>query len=243
MAEQNEHFSLVDYGFGELEIGRVYGQWIVSIIRPFLGDRVLEIGCGVGSMVQQYIDTPTILATDVNPGYIQRVKKRFRGQKHVTTLCMDIIQVSPKQKRTILQHNINTVIAINVLEHIKHDRLALTNIRDLMPNGGKLILFVPAHQWLYGALDEAFGHFRRYSANELREKLQTAGYTIDALYYFNFIGIVWWYLIGKILRKNNLPSMTGNLLHIIVPMLRVAEKYLRPPIGQSLIVVAHVSAR
>lgn len=227
-----------DFGFAELEIGQVYGQWIMSIIGSFLTDRVMEIGCGIGSMVQQYAQTPFILATDINPDYIQRVKKRFADYPNIVTMRLDSTAMTPQQKRGIRNHRITSVLAVNVLEHIEDDRLALKTIQQLLPRKGKIILFVPAHQWLFGTLDEEFGHYRRYSSRELQEKLTTAGFTVTMLRYFNCTGILWWYIVGKILKKRNLPTHTGTWLHLLVPFLQRVENIVVPPIGQSLIVVA-----
>lgn len=229
-----------DFGFAELEIGQVYGRWIISIVGPFLTERVMEIGCGIGSMVQQYVHTPFILATDINPAYIQLVKKRFDGYQNIIAMPLDITAMTAQQKRVVLNHKVTSVLAVNVLEHIENDRLALSTIRQVLPRSGRLILFVPAHQWLFGTLDEEFGHFRRYSVRELKEKLNAAGFTVSMLRYFNITGILWWYMVGKILKKRNLPTHTGTWLYLLVPLLQMVEKSLPPPIGQSLIVVAEV---
>ncbi len=227
-----------DFGFAELEIGQVYGQWIMSIIGPFFTDRVMEVGCGIGSMVQQYVQTPFILATDINQDYIHQVKKRFAHRWNIVAMTVDITAMTSQQKRDIQNQRITSVLAVNVLEHIEDDRLALKTIQQLLPRKGRIILFVPAHQWLFGTLDEEFGHFRRYSSRELREKLTTAGFTVTMLKYFNCTGILWWYIVGKILKKRNLPTHTGTWLRLLVPFLQRMEKIIVPPIGQSFIVVA-----
>jgi SAM-dependent methyltransferase len=227
-----------DFGFKELEIGKIYAKWIFSILKPYIGTSVMEVGCGLGLMINNYSQAKTILATDYNRTYVDLVTKRYRDNNHVYVKQLDITKVSFEQKQFLNHLKINTVLSINVLEHIKEDVKALTGMYEVLPKGGTLLLFVPALPKIYGTIDEEFNHFRRYTKQELTQKVEHVGFKMKRVSYFNIFGIIWWYIMGRILKKRNLPRMTGGLLNIFVPVFQFVESIISPPIGQSLILIA-----
>jgi ubiquinone/menaquinone biosynthesis C-methylase UbiE len=226
-----------DFGFKELYIGKVYAEWIFSIITPFLGKKILEIGSGIGAMFEHYPQSSYLIQSDINNSYLEVISERFKDQRQFRTMLLDITKLDANKLKRLQLEKIDTAVLINVLEHIKNDRLALKNIHNLLIKNGRIVLFVPALPFLYGSLDKAFDHYRRYTRKEIIEKAEIAGFTVEYIRYFNFVGIIWWTIAGKILRKKNLPRTTGLLLRIVVPVLAVIEKYIRIPIGQSIIMV------
>lgn len=227
-----------DFGFKELEIGRTYSSWIYSIVAPYFSQRVMEVGCGLGLMAQHYAEGRNVLLTDVNKKYIRIVKERYANNKNINARYLDITRIGIGELRLLKEYEIECVFSVNVLEHIENDSLALSNIYKILGKKGKIILFVPALQGIYGTLDRGFGHYRRYSRDELMGKLRQAGFKQINIRYFNSIGVIWWYIAGKILKKENIPPMSGILLKFIVPILKTVEAVIRPVIGQSLIAVA-----
>ena len=138
-------------------------------------------------------------------------------------------------------YHIDSVICFNVLEHIEQDETALRNIFDLLEPGGRFLLLVPSHPWLYGSLDQHLRHHRRYRKKELKNKLEAQGFRVIYLKYFNRIGIFGWFLNGKILRRKELPSFQLAIYNLLVPLLKL-EKFFPLPFGTSLLAVAEKSA-
>ena len=124
-------------------------------------------------------------------------------------------------------YHIDSVICFNVLEHIEQDEKALKNIFDLLEPGGRLLLLVPSHPWLYGTLDQHLGHYRRYGKKELKNKLETLGFKVIFLKYFNRIGIWEWFLNSKILRKKKASFLSIKNLQSPRPPIQI-RKILAP---------------
>ncbi len=240
-------FSIVRYNFFDSETEDIvyqtlqrmkklhrYNQWIFSKFRPFLGRRVLEIGSGIGNITKFLLDRDLIIATDVEPKYLALLKNTFGKYKKFMIEHLDISGTETERYRS---YHIDSIICFNVLEHIEQDEKALKNIFNLLEPGGRLLLFVPSHPWLYGSLDRHLGHHRRYGKKELKNKLATVGFKLVSLEYFNRIGILGWFLSSKILRRKRLPSSQLRIFNFLVPLFKL-EKLLPLPFGASLLAVA-----
>lgn len=211
-----------------------YNRWIFSAFKPFLGQRVMEIGAGIGNMTKFLIDRELVIATDAEPKYLSFLRETFA---HYTRFKIEFLDISSPAFEPFRSFKIDSVLCLNVLEHLEEDGLALRNIFELLDPGGRLFLSAPCHRWLYGTLDRHLGHHRRYGKDELRRKLENAGFQLVFLKYFNRAGILGWFLNGKILRRKRLPSLQLRLFDLLVPLLRL-EKWVPLPFGTSLITVA-----
>jgi SAM-dependent methyltransferase len=214
-----------------------YNQWIFSKFQPYLGRRVLETGSGIGNITKFLLDRDLIIATDVEPKYLTLLKNTFGKYKKFMIEQLDIS--GPEVKRYQSYH-IDSVICFNVLEHIEQDEKPLKKIFELLEPGGRLLLLVPSHPWLYGSLDEHLGHQRRYGKKELRNKLETAGFRVIFLKHFNRIGILGWFLDSRILRRKRLPLFQLRIYNLFVPLFKL-EKFFPFPFGTSLLAVAEKS--
>jgi SAM-dependent methyltransferase len=214
-----------------------YNQWIFLKFRPFLGKRVLEIGSGIGNITKFLLDRDLVIATDLEPRYLTLLKNTFGNYKKFRVESIDI---SGSEVGRFRSDHIDSVICFNVLEHIKQDETALKNIFNLLEPGGRLLLFVPSHSWLYGSLDQHLGHCRRYGKRELKHKLEKIGFKVVFLEYFNRIGILGWFLNSKILRRKRLSPFQLRIYNLLVPLFKL-EKFLPLPFGASLLVVAEKS--
>ena len=214
-----------------------YNQWIFSKFQPYLGRRVLETGSGIGNITKFLLDRDLIIATDVEPKYLTLLKNTFGKYKKFMIEQLDI--AGPEVKRYQSYH-IDSVICFNVLEHIEQDEKPLKKIFELLEPGGRLLLLVPSHPWLYGSLDEHLGHQRRYGKKELRNKLETAGFRVIFLKHFNRIGILGWFLDSRILRRKRLPPFQLRIYNLFVPLFKL-EKFFPFPFGTSLLAVAEKS--
>ncbi len=240
-------FSIVRYNFFDSETEDIvyqtlqrmkklhrYNQWIFLKFRPFLGRRVLEIGSGIGNITKFLLDRDLIIATDVEPKYLALLKNTFGKYKKFVIEALDISGTETERYRS---YHIDSIICFNVLEHIEQDEKALKNTFNLLEPGGRLLLFVPSHPWLYGSLDRHLGHQRRYGKKELKNKLETIGFKLVSLEYFNRIGILGWFLSSKILRRKRLPSSQLRIFNFLVPLFKL-EKLFPLPFGASLLAVA-----
>jgi len=214
-----------------------YNQWIFSKFQPYLGRRVLETGSGIGNITKFLLDRDLIIATDVEPKYLTLLKNTFGKYKKFMIEQLDISGTEVKRYQS---YHIDSVICFNVLEHIEQDEKPLKKIFELLEPGGRLLLLVPSHPWLYGSLDEHLGHQRRYGKKELRNKLETAGFRVIFLKHFNRIGILGWFLDSRILRRKRLPLFQLRIYNLFVPLFKL-EKFFPFPFGTSLLAVAEKS--
>jgi len=217
-----------------LEGADAYHQWIFDKIKPYLGKDILEVGCGIGNLTGLLLSQGKVIATDVNRSYLQRVENKYRAHPNLKgILHWDVEQTPTKNFDT----PIDTVLCSNVLEHINMDEAALKNFFHLLPEGGRLIVLVPALKMLYNALDKELGHFRRYNRAELAQKLARNGFRICSSKYFNFFGIFGWFVNGTLLKKRLLQPGQIKTFNTMVPLFVWIEKVMPTLVGQSLIVV------
>ena len=136
---------------------------------------------------------------------------------------------------------VDTVLAVNVLEHIEDDVAALRRMTAEVVPGGSVVLFVPAYPSLYGPHDRAAGHVRRYTPQTLRAAVVASGLAVEVLHPVNFLGgLAWWVAV----RVGGCASPRSNLVGVydrfVVPVVRLMERRWKPPFGQSIICVARV---
>jgi glycosyltransferase involved in cell wall biosynthesis len=243
-------FSIVRYNFFDRETEDMvyqalqkmkklhrYNRWIFLKFRPFLGRRVLEIGSGIGNITKFLLDRDLVIATDVEPKYLTLLKNTFGKYKKFK---VERLYIPGSEVERYRSYHIDSVICFNVLEHIEQDETALRKIFDLLEPGGRLLLLVPSHPWLYGSLDQHLGHHRRYGKKELKNKLEAMGFKVIFLEYFNRIGILGWFLNSKILRSKRLPSFQLRIYNLLVPLFKL-EAFFPLPFGTSLLAVGEKS--
>jgi SAM-dependent methyltransferase len=211
-----------------------YNRWIYTKFRPFLGRRVLEIGSGTGNITKFLLDRDAVIATDIEPRYLEVLRNIFGRYKNIVVEKFD---VSTPDAERFHKYEVDTVIAFNVLEHVEPDETALKNTFDILRPGGRLLLLTPSHPRLYGSLDRSLGHRRRYRKEDLRKKLEAAGFTVERLKYFNRFAAAGWYLNGRILRRRTLPSFQLSFYNLLIPLFKI-EGLIPLPFGTSLLVVA-----
>jgi len=210
-----------------------YNRWIFSNFRPFLGRRVLEIGSGIGNITKFLLDRDLVIATDVEPKYLSLLKNTFGKYRKFTVERLSIPSAEMERYRSF---HIDSVICFNVLEHIERDEEAIRNIYDLLEPGGRFLLLVPSHRWLYGTLDQHLGHRRRYRKGELKNTLEATGFKVIYLKYFNRIGVLGWFLNSRILRRKRLSSFQMRIYNFFVPLFKL-ERFFPLPFGISLLAV------
>jgi SAM-dependent methyltransferase len=212
-----------------------YYRWVINQFAPFLGKRVIEVGAGIGTFARSLLnDTPLSELVLVEPGdnLFPLLQWRFAGESRVKI-------VHGYFQRLAIPPAADSIVLVNVLEHIAEDQALLHDAHAVLTPGGTLLLLVPALPGIYGSLDQAFGHYRRYTKPSLAGKLRAAGFGIIRLSYFNLLGIAGWFLAGRVLRRTTLKSQSVRLYdRCIIPWLSRLEGRWEPPIGQSLIAIA-----
>ncbi|MNR80341.1 Demethylrebeccamycin-D-glucose O-methyltransferase [compost metagenome] len=213
-----------------------YNEWMFAQLSPALGEEILEVGAGIGNLSAFVADRRRVCLTDVNATYLNQLNDRFGQQTNVSVHAWDLGTPAPE---ALEPGSFDTVICLNVLEHIQDDRAALRRMVDLLKPGGHLALLVPAHAFLYNGLDEELDHFRRYSKPGLRQLLEESGFHVYKLWYFNALGALGWFVNGTLLKKKLLPSGQMTLFDRLVPFLKL-ERMISLPFGISLIALAEV---
>lgn len=211
-----------------------FNQWMADTIRGEVGDRVLEIGAGIGNITAQLIPRSRYLATDINPDYLQFLRNRAYGKPYLKIMKLNL---SDSESFRTLEGSFDSVICLNVLEHVSEEEQALQNIRNALAPGGRAIILVPRGQWLFSSLDRALGHVKRYTRRDLQEAMENAGFRVISIRSFNRCGLPGWLLNGKILRRRTLSRYQLKLLNLLCPVLRPLDR-LWPWHGLSLIAVA-----
>ena len=150
---------------------------------------------------------------------------------------MDIIDPDFDQKHHNLFGSFDSIFALNIVEHVKDDSLAVANCKKLLKKGGRLIILVPAYQKLYNRFDEELEHYRRYTLKGLISLFKKNEFQIIHNQYFNFIAILGWWFSGSILRKKTIPKGQMKLYDSLVPVFKIIDKILLNKIGISAIVV------
>lgn len=201
-----------------------FNRWMAETIMPYVGEKVLEIGAGIGNMTRQICPRRKFyVATDLEPEYVESLKKRFQHRPAVSTWRLDGERAEDFGP---FQSQLDTVICLNVLEHIRDDAGTLARIRTILQPGGRLILLVPNDPSAYGTLDEALGHFRRYTREGLAELVVRSGYELEAMLKFNRVSLPGWKVTGQLLKSRRLSSSGMSVFDKFVWLWRIIDSKL-----------------
>jgi SAM-dependent methyltransferase len=214
---------------------RNYYRWITRRFEPYLGARVVEVGAGIGTYSEYLLGLPgTRQLTAIEPASntFPILKAKLAAFPQAQALAGYLGDYAAALSA-------DSVVAVNVLEHVEHDEEFLRLAWNIVVPGGRLLLFVPAVPAIFGTLDTAFEHHRRYSRRVLRHKLEEAGWSIEKITYMNLPGILPWVVAGRILRWSSISSRSARFYdRIVIPVTAAIEEMLPIPIGQSLLAVA-----
>lgn len=215
---------------------RRYRAYQLELISPHCGPSVLEVGAGLGEFAAQFSGLERHVVTDVDPDAVAHLAERFRDRPEVSAQQLDL-----GQDPLDVGEPVSTVVAINVLEHIEDDAAALRRLATIVEPGGRIVLWVPGYQQLYGDFDRAVGHVRRYTPATLRSAITAAGLRPTTVRPVNLLGgIAWWATVrrGGVGTPN--PRLVGIYDRFVVPCTRFIERRVTPPFGQSVLGVAVV---
>jgi SAM-dependent methyltransferase len=219
-----------------------YHRWIIRRFAPYLGRHIVEVGAGLGSfseLILEYHQCESLALVEpsaemyrqllVNETLSAATATIHKYQSNFTEAAPQIRATQPP----------DSIMYVNVLEHIEDDEIELQSIRETLTADGRLFIFVPALTWLYGAFDERVGHFRRYTKRGLETKLQSAGFKIVMSAYFDSLGIAPWWVKYCLLRSDTMPAASVRFYdRFVVPALSRVEDFVSPPLGKNVILVA-----
>jgi glycosyltransferase involved in cell wall biosynthesis len=202
-----------------------FTRWMADVVRPYVGDRVLEIGAGTGNMSVHLMPRSVYWATDVSPHYLDYLETLRPTRPYMRVGYTD--GMNPDSFPT--GQNFDTVVCLNVVEHVQDDVGALRNILNILDDGGRALILVPYGPQLFGSLDEVLGHCRRYTEEQLIEVAQRAGFRVERMLRFNRAGVVAWWLNGRILHRKTFGLGQILLLNLLTPVFRLLDSWLPLP--------------
>ena len=211
-----------------------YNHWIFSLIRDDLGPAVLEVGAGTGNITQFLLNADRLVCLEPCAPYREYLARRFASHLNVAFAARRIEECPAPDAP---ESSFDSVVCLNVLEHIDDDAGVLARFRRLVRPGGRVIVLVPGSPFLYGAMDRAMGHRRRYTLRGLRRAFVAAGLRPVTSRHVNLLGALGWGWRGRVRRKETIPEAQTRLFDRMVPVLSALERIIPPPFGQSVLVV------
>ena len=213
-----------------------YNRWLHDRFDAFLGRRVLEVGSGVGNQTRYFDDRERVVASDIEAHYLRELRRRFENQPHVRIASFSF-PLADGDREDLRGEHLDSIVCMNVLEHIERDRETLVDFASVLEPGGKLVLLVPAMPALYGTLDQALQHFRRYDRDGLSRLVTEAGFDVREIRFLNRLGVAGWWLNSRVLKRTVLPRGQLAAFKWLMPLLKREETH-PPRFGMSLLVLA-----
>ncbi len=214
-----------------------YNLWIFDTVRDYLGPTVVEVGAGVGNITQFLLNAERVVCLEPFEPYREYLARRFA--KHLN------VEISPRRIEECPgteagRGDFDSVLCLNVLEHIDDDVEALRRMRQLLRPGGRVIVLAPALPVLFGQMDRAMGHVRRYTLRSLKRAFHAAGLTPVRGRYMNLAGAFGWWWAGRVMKKSQISASKARMFNRLVPILSAIERLIPVPVGQSVVVVGRV---
>ncbi len=218
---------------------RRYRAWQLELIAPHCGPEVLEVGAGLGEFAAQFSGLQRHVVTDVDPDAVTSMAARFADRPEVEARRLDLATGEVEVGAPV-----TTVVAINVLEHLEDDRAALRALAGAVRPGGRVVIWVPGYEQLYGDFDRLVGHVRRYTPATLEAAFAGAGLRPEVVRPVNLLGgVAWWLTVRRGGVGSPRPGLVRVYDRVVVPVSRALERRVTPPFGQSVLGVATVPGR
>jgi 2-polyprenyl-3-methyl-5-hydroxy-6-metoxy-1,4-benzoquinol methylase len=214
-------------------------NWMYHTIKPFCSGKILEIGSGVGNISGYFLnDNSTILLTDIREGYCTSLREKFAGRSTLLGIeTMNLVDEDFDKKFAKYFNSFDSVFALNVVEHIFDDQLAVSNCYKLLKSGGHLVILVPAYKWLFNNFDTQLEHYRRYTRKRLESLFQKSNFSIYHSRYFNAAGIIGWYVSGELQHHRIIPVWQIRLYNSLVGLFKLLDKIIFNSFGLSVITI------
>ncbi|HEX3684426.1 MAG TPA: glycosyltransferase [Bryobacteraceae bacterium] len=212
---------------GAMEHAPRFNRWMAGTLKPFLGDRVLEIGAGIGNLTRLLCaNQPCYVVSDIDPYHLVQLRSQLRLRTNVSVVACNLGNSEDFDR---FSGSMDAAICINVLEHIEDDLRGLRNLHSALAPGGRAIVLVPQGENVYGTMDETLGHYRRYSKAALESQMRLAGFHVERIIEFNRVTYPGWFLNGRILRRRRVSRVQLWLFDLLVPLWKRVDPYLPWP--------------
>ncbi len=218
-----------------LEQAPKFNQWMYESIKPFVGKQIAELGCGKGNLSKLLKSHGRLFLTDNRSEYLQELRQKWSDDKMLEIANLDLSEQAQYQRLRTFRPD--TVVCLNVLEHIKDDQAMLQNLYTVVPKDARLVFLVPFNPKLTSEFDRQIGHFRRYSKGELEAKMTKAGFLVERQFFFNKVGVLAWWLGNKLSRQRTITAWQLRLYNFLTPLFRLVDRWL-PMTGLSTVVIA-----
>ena len=221
-----------------------YQNWIIEQFKPFIGKHVVEVGAGTGSISAMLLaENPQTLALVEPSDMFQQLEQNIGRIETNTEVSFHHSIFLAAGAEIVAKQRPDTIVYVNVLEHIEDDQKELDAIYECLESGGHALIFVPALMALYGEFDRKIGHFRRYSKIELEEKCRSAGFEIVHSKYFDLAGVIPWFVKYRLLRSDSLGSAAVKIYDkLVVPIAKPFERLIRIPVGKNVLMAVRKPA-
>lgn len=219
-----------------LEQAPRFNQWMYQSIKPYLGQRLAELGAGRGNLSKLLRRHGHLLVTDYRTDYLGELCERWDHLEHLQVARLDM--TAPADYDVLRQFNPDTIVCLNVLEHIEDDCAVLRALHKFLPGGCRLVFLVPYNPGLFSEFDRQIGHFRRYRNGELEGKMTDVGFVVEHQFFFNKVGVIAWWVGNKLSGQRTIAGWQLKLYNILTPLFRRLDRVL-PMTGLSTVVVAH----
>ena len=214
---------------------RNYFDWQARTLAPYLGRRVVEVGCGTGNFTRTLLDREAVIAVDIEAACVEGLRQRFQGQQNLTTF---VCGPGDAAFAGLKRFEPDCCVCLNVLEHIEDDAEALARMSEILSPGGVVVILVPAFPCLYGPIDGHLGHYRRYTRRSVSALSNRAGLTVRTLKYMNAAGFFGWWANARLFRRQaQSPAQIRAFDRFVVPVASRIESIVAPPFGQSIVAV------
>jgi len=192
---------------------------------------VLEIGAGIGNLTSQFIPREFYVASDINPHYLRYLQSYASGKPYLHVRKIDVERT---EDFAGLEGQVDTAVALNVIEHVPHPDVAMRNLWTALAPGGRAVILVPQHPALFGTLDTGLGHFLRYTPDGLRALMTSAGFDVVHMFDFNRVSAPAWWFNGRVLKRQTFSRVQLKLFDAALPVLRRVDRLI-PWTGISVI--------
>jgi glycosyltransferase involved in cell wall biosynthesis/phospholipid N-methyltransferase len=217
-----------------LRMAETVNRWVLEQFDGHIGENVLEAGAGTGNLTSHLIDRPRLAVIDIDRFYTRALAQRFGRLENVEVGEGDL-ELSQTYDR-LGEGKFDTVLCVNVLEHLDHPERALAGFLRALESGGKALLLVPAHQWLFSEADRALEHRKRYEVDDFRRLIEDAGFEVLEVKEFNRLGVLGWW-VNKLLGRSGVSRIQARMFATLLPLAKALERSEKLP-GLSLVAVA-----
>jgi SAM-dependent methyltransferase len=231
-------FEYTGHDLDVMSIAENYNNWILKCFYPYISGNVVEVGAGQGTMSRLIAKhCNTLLSIEPDEKNCKIIGDKIKDFKHAKTFN-GFLSGLPKEHNTA-----DNIVYINVLEHIEDEIAELTKAKKMLSaNNGHLLIFVPALQALYGAVDRQVGHYRRYSKKYLIDLFENKlDMKIIKIKYFDIVGVIPWYILSCVLKLTEQNQTTVKIYdQLVVPIMSRLEKYLPMPVGKNIYAIVRL---